>query len=235
VRWPPAPLQELALPDGRLLTVVRDDEVPGGTKRRVLPDLLAAWPEQEYVYAGPAYGYAQVALAYSAADAGRAATVFVAARREPHPLTREALSAGARVVEVPAGRLSVVTARARAYAEATGARLLPLGFDMPDFVAGLAEEARRLELAPAEVWCVAGSGALSRALQQAWPEASHHAIRIGLPPDAGAAQLAEAPEAFQEPAACPPPFPSSAWYDAKAWRFLLKEASSGAVFWNVAA
>lgn len=46
---------------GKIL-VVRDDLVPGGTKARVLPDLLRGG--QEYVYASPAYGYAQIALAH---------------------------------------------------------------------------------------------------------------------------------------------------------------------------
>lgn len=230
----PPRLEDAALPDGRRIVVVRDDELPGGTKRRVLPGLLAAWPEEEFVYAGPAYGYAQVALAYSAGDVGRRATVVLPARREPHPLTREALSAGARIIEVPAGRLSVLQARARGYAELVGARLLPLGFDIPEFVDALAAVARALPVDPAEVWAIAGSGALTRALQAAWPRAAHHAIRIGHAPDAGEARLWRAPEAFEEPAREPPPFPSCANYDAKAWRIMAAEAAAGALFWNVA-
>lgn len=230
----PPRIEEAELPGGRPLLVVRDDELPGGTKRRVLPALLAAAPEDEFVYAGPAYGYAQVALAYSAADAGKRSTFFLAERAELHPLSVEARAAGCQLVQVPAGRLSVVQARARAYATAVGARFLPLGFDVPEFIKGLASEALRLEVEPREVWCVAGSGSLSRALQRAWPWASHRAVRIGLPPDPGAAELRQAPEPFAEPAEQLPPFPSCANYDAKAWRFLCAEASPGALFWNVA-
>jgi hypothetical protein len=82
---------------------------------------------------------------------------------------------------------------------------------------------------------VAGSGALSRALQEAWPSAAHRAVRIGFPPDPGEALLLEAPEPFDQPAELPPPFPSCANYDAKAWRFLAEQAAPGALFWNVAA
>lgn len=215
--------------------MVRDDELPGGSKRRALPALMALWPEEEFVFGGPAYGYAQVALAYSAQDAGKQATFFAAQRKDIHPLTAEAIAAGARIVQVPAGRLTVVQARAREYAASVGARFLPLGFDVPEFRDALAAIAAGLPIQPREVWCVAGSGALSRALQQAWPQAAHHAIRIGFPPDPGGAELLAAPEAFQEPAELPPPFPSCANYDAKAWRFLLERAQDGALFWNVAA
>jgi hypothetical protein len=217
------------------LLIVRDDLLPGGTKRRVLPRLFAAWPEQEFVFGGPAQGYAQVAGAYAARDVGKEWTFFLAKRARPHPLTLEAMRAGARIVAVPAGRLSVVQARARTYCDLTGARFLPLGFDVPEFTDALVEEAARLPIdPPPEVWVVAGSGALSRALQRVWPDAAHYAIRIGFPPDVGAATLLEAPERFGDPAERPPPIPSCANYDAKAWRFISERASPGALWWNVA-
>jgi hypothetical protein len=220
-----------------LFFVVRDDLIKGGTKRRVLTDMMDRADEEEFVFGGPAQGYAQLALAYSARDVGKRATYFVAKRRELHPYTAEAESAGARIVEVPAGRLSVVQHRARTYAAEAGARFYPLGFDVPEFHDGL-EEVARQELAgmvPSEVWATAGSGALTRALQRAFPRARHYAVRIGFKPDVGAATLLEAPEAFADRAEQPPPFPSCPWYDAKLWRFVCRQASPGAIIWNVGA
>lgn len=231
---PPPLVEPVRLPDGRLLHVVRDDLVDGGTKRRALRYLFAAWPEEEFVYGGPAEGYAQVAGAYACADVGKRWTVFVAKRSHPHHLTREAAAAGAHVVQVPHGRLNVVRARAREYCHLTGAREIPFGVDTVEFRDRMAAEALRIPIVPEEVWCVAGSGALSRALQHAWPEARHHAVRIGAPPKPGRARVYEAPEAFPEDATKPPPWPSCPNYDAKAWRFLLDRASDGALFWNVA-
>lgn len=217
------------------IQVVRDDRIPGGTKRRVLEPLVAAAPATEFVYASPAYGYAQIALAYSCAAAGKAATVFVAKRKTMHPRTAEAKAAGARIVEVPHGYLSNVQAKARAYAENTGAELLPFGLDTPEFINGLSRVARALPVEPFEVWSVAGSGVLTRALQQAWPEAVFHAVRIGHDPDGGCATIWRAPERFEQPARHRPPFASCDNYDAKAWRFIRKWARPGALFWNVAA
>jgi hypothetical protein len=135
--------------------VVRDDLIAGGTKRRILPPLLMG--ADEFIYASPAYGYAQVALAHAAAAQGVRATVFTAKRKVLHPRTQEARAAGAKIVLVPTGYLSNVQAKARAYAAATGAALLPFGLDTPAVIAGLAAVARALPMTPAEVWTVAGS------------------------------------------------------------------------------
>lgn len=212
--------------------VVRDDLIPGGTKARILPAMIEAG--REYVYASPAYGYAQVALAIVARQIGATATVFVAQRGALHPRTREARDAGARIVQIPYGYLSNVQAKARAYAAEADAELLPFGLDTEPFTAGLAAVARSLPVTPAEVWCVAGSGALTRALQRAWPNAAHHAVIVGAVRDSGTARRWDAPESFERDAKEPPPFASCSNYDAKAWRFIVRHASPGALFWNVA-
>lgn len=215
------------------IVVVRDDLVPGGSKRRVIDQLLV--DAGEFVYASPAYGYAQVALAHAARDLGVRATVFTAKRKQLHARTHEAARAGARVVQVPTGYMSNVRAKAKAYCDIVGAQLLPFGLDAPEFLQGFAEVARQLPVKPAEVWTVAGSGTLSRALQLAWPKAEVHAVRVGAVPNVGRARLHVAPERFEQDARLPPPFPSCSNYDAKAWRFIKAEARPGALFWNVAA
>lgn len=218
------------------LLVVRDDGLPGGTKRRFLGPLLARWPEEEFVFAGPAHGFGQVALAWAGADAGKRAHLFIAARSQRHPLTVEVLDRGALVTECRPGYLAVVTARAKAYCDLVGARFLPLGFDTPEVLA----EARSVlgvlaDLDPPEVWVTAGTGLLSRALQGVFPGAVHYAVAIGREPDVAGARLYRAPEPFVAPARRPPPFASCVTYDAKAWRFVSAHAAPGALFWNVAA
>lgn len=225
----PAPVIE----DVAGIQVVRDDLIKGGTKARIIGQFLHG--ADEWVYASPAYGYAQVALAHTAVSMGKRATVFVAKRKALHPRTAEAKAAGAKIVQVPHGYLSNVQAKARAYAEYVGAARLPFGFDFPEFLDAVADVARGLAIRPSEVWTVAGSGTLNRALQQAWPEARFRAVRVGAVPDVAQAELYEAPEKFEQDARQPPPFPSCSNYDAKAWRFIVAHARPGALFWNVAA
>lgn len=215
------------------ILVVRDDLLHGGTKRRALVHLLH--PGQEYVYASPAAGYAQVALAYACRDVGASCTVFTAKRKTLHHLTAEAQSHGAKVVLVPYGYLSHVQAAAQRYSAVTAATVLPFGLDTEAMRGQIAHVAHGLGVAPQEVWTVAGSGALTRALQQAWPWARFYAVQIGRTPDIGRSTLYQAPERFEDRASVCPPFPSSAWYDAKAWRFIRQYAMPGALFWNVGA
>lgn len=216
--------------------VVRDDMLPGGTKRRALEPVLRRRGRAGYVYATPAVGYAQMALAYACAELGLPATVFVAERKELHPRTAEAQRVGAQVVQVPMGFLSNVTAKARAYATSVDHELLPFGLDLPEFRAELTKVARLLEVRPPEVWTVAGSGTLTRALQDARPDAKFFAVRVGARgTDIGRATELIAPERYERPAQDPPPFPSCDNYDAKAWRFMKKMGAPGALFWNVGA
>lgn len=88
--------------------------------------MVQASPYQEFVDASPAYGYAQLALAYSCSDCGKRATIFTAKRNKPHPLTLAAKQAGARIVMVPRGYLSNVQAKARQYAPLVGAAYVPV-------------------------------------------------------------------------------------------------------------
>lgn len=216
------------------ITVVRDDLIAGGTKRRVIPALLTG--SDEFVYASPAYGYAQVALAHTCREMGLRATIFTAKRNELHPRTVEAKKAGAKIVMVPHGYLSNVQSKAKAYCAASGSTLLPFGLDVPLVRDGIAQVAKSLHLNPMQVFTVAGSGTLSRALQQAWPNAQFIAVQVGSKPNIGKASLLIAPEKFEDDAKIKPPFPSCSNYDAKAWQFVKKHASGSSVlFWNVAA
>lgn len=226
-------MQKPVLEKSGQILVVRDDLLPGGTKSRVIPQLLTG--AMEFVYASPAYGYAQVALAHACREAGYSATIFTAKRNELHARTREARDAGAKIVMVPHGYLSNVQAKAKAYAEAVNAKLLPFGLDVPEMAAGLQAVAATVDYEPQEVWTVAGSGTLSRALQKAWPSARFFAVQVGARPQIDNASLYIAPEKFEQDAKVKPPFPSCSNYDAKAWRFIQAKASPGALFWNVAA
>ena len=216
--------------------VVRDDLLPGGTKMRAILPLMQAQAAAEFVYASPAQGYAQVALAHCARLLGRRATVFTAARKVSHALTVAAADAGAMVVPVPCGYLSVVQARARAYAAECGAYLVPFGAEVEASIVAIADAARATGLQPAQVWSVAGSGVLTRALQRAWPQAQFVAVVVGRTHcDTGRARRIVHPLPFERAAKVRPPFPSAPGYDAKAWEYLRAQAQPGALFWNVGA
>ena len=216
--------------------VVRDDLFPGGTKARFMPVLFEG--ANEAVYASPAEGGAQTALATVAMEFGSQATIFVAARAKLHPRTLEAAKLGAKVVPVRPGYLAVVQARAKDYAKTNGARLVPFGVDLPEAITRLEDAALATGLDPDEVWCAAGSGVLARALAEAWPRARRHVVQVGREleaKDVANATIHIYPRPFSDVAKTLPPFPSDPHYDAKAWEMMTARKGPGrVVFWNVA-
>jgi hypothetical protein len=219
----------------RHVSVVHDDELIGGTKEAALAAILPLLDGDEFVYAGPRQGYAQIALAAACRTLGKSSTLFVAGSIVRHARTLLAVSLGAKLVEVRPGYLSVVQSRARVYCRETGAVLLPFGLDCEGVLCAIRDRALATGLSPKEVWSVAGSGTLQRGLQRAWPDAVFYAVQVGKPPRAGKATVIVAPERYEQGAKIRPPFPSCDNYDAKVWSFIMESASDGAVFWNVAA
>jgi hypothetical protein len=255
---PPAVVEALRVPAGRV-HVVRDDLLPGGTKQRaVIPYLVAkaARGSREMVYASPFCGYAQVALAAGCAAVGLRARVFC--EEDPsfpglgraHAFARRAAELGASVRILPS--LPAAEEAAWRHAHRAGSEKIPLGFDCPLFhdllVAAIDRElpriVRRLESPPRRVWLPVGSGTLARAFHRVLPPGiSLECVDVRvLPP--GAVQLERlrgiprlrlwpAPERFAEPAELAPPVPSNTHYDAKLWRFITTQARDGDLWWNV--
>lgn len=231
---PPPVVEEVAAG----LLVVRDDLVEGGTKRCYADAMVRGC--REVVYASPAYGGAQIAIAHAARAQGVDATIFVAKRSAPHPRTLEAKAVGAKVVQVPHGYLSNVQAKAKAYAASVGARLLPFGLETPEAIAAIAARARLVADGVGqldEVWCVAGSGVLARGLQQGFEAARFVCVQVGRAlsqSDRGRASVVVCPQPFEADAKRPPPFPSCSNYDAKGWAPFVEHGSGRRLFWNVA-
>ena len=63
------------------IIVVRDDFLEGGTKMRFILPYLQKRNEKEFVYASPAFGYAQVALSACCKLLGKKAVIFTAKRK----------------------------------------------------------------------------------------------------------------------------------------------------------
>ncbi len=215
--------------------VVRDDLAGGGTKARFMVKLFS--DADEVVYATPAEGGSQSALAWAARATGKRATLFVAKRAVPHPRALMAKALGATVYQVTPGYLNVVRKRAQDYCAATGAVHAPFGLNTPEAIQTIADAARATCLDPDEVWCASGSGVLARSLAAAFPRARLHVVQVGralTADDVAGATIHVHPLAFGQTCKTHPPFPSDPHYDAKAWEIAKARRGAGLVlFWNV--
>ena len=220
------------------IKVVRDDLLNGGTKRRAFTTYIKSKPEiDEFVYASPRQGYAQLSLAYACRDLGKKATVTIP-EGQRYWLTHKSEELGANIIEVPMGFLTNIQAKAKKYCFNNGAHLIPFGGDPPVIIESMRQTALSLDVNPKEVWTVMSSGVLSRGLQGAWPDAKVYGVRIGhntTPREQGRAETFKSDYKFHQECKKPerPPFPSSLTYDSKAWSFIREYASDGALFWNV--
>ena len=218
--------------------VVRDDLVDGGTKRRAFYVYIKSKPDiEEFVYASPRQGYAQLSLAYACKDLGRMCTVTVP-KGKRYWLTNRAEELGCNIIEVPMGFLTNIQAKAKKYCLDNDAHLIPFGGDHPIIVRAMCEVAKSLKINPKEVWTVMSSGVLSRGLQMAWPDAKIYGVQIGhntTKQEMGRAECYRSKYKFQQECKKDelPPFPSSLTYDSKAWSFIQENATKGALFWNV--
>ena len=219
------------------IIVVRDDQIPGGTKSRYLLPLFQNFPH--VVYASPACGGAQLSLAYCAQLTNRQATVFVAQRKQPHARTLEAKAAGAHVFQVSPGYLTNVQAKARRYAASTAAYYMEFGGESPEAIRVIAEAAARVKDLVGkldEVWCAAGSGVLIRGLQCGLEAKRFFAVQVGhvlTPKEVSCADILVYPLPFDRESHYPVPFPSCRNYDAKAWEYCVRFGKGRRLFWNV--
>ena len=219
--------------------VVRDDLLGGGSKVRFADYLINSNPEvDEWVYgSSPATGYAQISLTCLCNRYGKKSVLFMAERNRKnlHEYQLKAESFGAIIHWIPNGMLSVTQKRAVDYVkeDPIRRRLLPIGFDHPSVIASISRVALSMNIVPTEVWTVGSSGTLTRGLQSAWKDASFHCVTVGHKGDYGMAKIYQCEIPFNKPAKVTPPFPSAITYDAKAWEFIKRYASPGALFWNV--
>ncbi len=142
-------------------------------------------------------------------------------------------AAGATMIMVPGTDHDDAIKAAQDYAQAhPQSVLLPLGFAMPEYEQELANVARSLPVTPDQVWVASGTGTLTRAFQQAWPQAEHHAVVVKDKGSTGNAIRHMLTAEFQQVS---PPFPSSDTFDAKAWTLMLCEGrrDGHTLFWNI--
>lgn len=201
---PPVYIQPLTakLESGQEITVqvIRDDLLTGGTKQRALPVLITSNPTaNEFIYAGPAFGFAQVALAYVARLMKKQAVLFVARQQDGHlqPLTARAAAMGATIKEVfPPNTLKDVQQAGEDYVKKRNeqcpshqpvAVLLPFGLNCELFINALETSLKQAlppellmeEKNPARVWVTCGSGALLATLSKIWPKTTFLAVQVG--------------------------------------------------------
>jgi hypothetical protein len=240
---PPLEIKMEKLDDGRIFNIVRDDVLIGGTKQRIMGAIILANPDcDEFVYAGPFQGYAQVALAYVAKLLNKKATLFLS---ESGPLTKVAQhhNPNVKIIVLKYANLKKLKSKSEIYSSKDNICLLPFGLYTKEYFRLLANQIKSVLPNnfehPKTMWLVAGSATILNALYLLFPKTYFNIVQVGKKiwpdqMDESRTTLYISDEKFWEIAKKQPPYPTVKTYDAKLWKYVLKYGKSGDYVWNVA-
>jgi len=235
--------------EDKIFKVVRDDYLLGGTKQRGIIEFCKKQKDyDEFVYAGPSTGHAQIALAIGAKNTGKQATIFLTKTKPMTLQTRLARKIGATILEqkyrTPLKELKLIAAD---YVKnKPRAMLLKLGFDDHNFCEALTNGIcsaldNQLQLdGKYNFWLVGGSGLLATILHKMFINSTFNVVQVGKEIDeiicGDRFKLYKAPEFFYDKANDSPPWDTVLTYDAKVWQFVNKYAKGDGndIIWNVA-
>lgn len=216
------------------LHVLRDDLLPGGTKRRALDFFLQNVSEQNLYYAGTTMGHGALALAHACAVTNKTAHIYISA--DENDLVLQKLSeAGAKLYPQKPMTIDKLHAISSKAAARDAISLLP-GFAFPAFENALIQSLKNFDASPySEIWTSCVTGTLTRTLQKSFPDKTFKIVKtVKAGCDLGNGEIFQAPEKYHRPAKSPPPYPSCAYTDAKVWQFAESLAKSRALIWNTA-
>jgi hypothetical protein len=254
---PPLLVEQYNVSDEVIVNVVRDDLLIAGTKQRAVLKFIEHHNSyDEFVYAGPSSGFAQVALTVGCLKMGKRITLFIEGSRSgDNHLSLWCEKLGASLHITSGERFDSIEQKAKLYVEKGGGTtfLIPFGLKCPTYTDSLYEELVRIvppSMNPKRMWIAAGSGTLLRVFSRLWEHTEFYPVQVGrrlqedqFAPDVwhrmgGQERIdkLKTPQGFYESVGKEllPPYPSASSFDAKVWQHVLKYAQNGDYIWNVA-
>lgn len=245
---------KLKLPPIEPVTNVKDKyairfDLVGGFKMLAAEKVIAMTKEKVLVYCAPRVGHAAVAIAELANMYNKKAVFFAPSSKEVSQHQAVVLAHGAQLRFVRIAAMPVLNSYAREWAEKNGAKFLPFGLaGVPEVTAGIVDIADRLmermgqnrgtkkPWEPPEFWCASSTGTMIRGLQIGWPNSRPRSIAVARnmhDGEIGRAEISSSDLTFYQESKFHPDFPTTATYDAKAWKPFLDAGCKNSVFINV--
>lgn len=230
------------------LHVIRDDIIFGGTKVRGCVDFFRYSDYDEFIYASPTNGLAQVALAQSAYLTRKKIVLFVKKNKYLTNQTKNALqfTDNVTIYFIENANMKILFQHALEYHQhhQKTSYLLRLGFSNKLYTTYLQKNINLSiphslkDNPPKRLWCVAGSATLLNVLYKVFPKTHFCVVQVGktiwddqIEKDRTTLYISD--ENFYDNASIQPPFPTVKSYDAKLWTFVLQYGQPHDFIWNV--
>lgn len=236
--------------DDKKFNLIQDAYITGGSKSRGLDIFIKKYNTyKEFVYAGPAIGYAQYALAWSCKKNNKQATVYLSTHfaQDTNP-TKQARKLGAKIIKIQ-DTLAATQDLAKSYCDEDPENrfLCPFGLDTEEFIEIMVEQfklANPPDVGSARIWVTVGSGTILKVLMRIYPDAQFLGVIVGkkvwqdqfLPEDWNRLTLYTSALKFGQHVRGQdqPPYKSVSNYDAKLWHFVRIHGVSGDYIFNIA-
>ena len=231
--------------NNKKINVIRDDYLIGGTKQRGIVPVLENSDKDIFIYGGPVYGYAQIALAYSSYLTHKKSVIFVEKKNKLFSLTSYAKSFGATIKEVPQpAHLDKILLYSKNFYEEDKKHRFLIKFGGNDetlikYMFSNIKKAWGNKEKPKRIWIVAGSAILLNILYNVFPDTFFNVVQVGKTiwkdqiEYGKRTKLYISSQKFQNIAREQPPYPTVSTYDAKLWEFVKLHGENGDYIWNV--
>jgi hypothetical protein len=228
---------EIIKHNNKTFNIVQEGIMPGGSKQRMYK-AFENIKENEFVYAGPPNGLAQVALGIIAKYYSKSATMF---SYKITYLTVRAMQYGVKI-KIYNKKLKDLQELAKIYSKKYEAYLCPFGFDSKELRQSLSDNINKykhnIDKKLKHLWLVAGSATLLNSLYKVFPDAKYSIVQVGktIWPDQynqNNTILYKSNIKFSNKALILPPYKTIPEYDGKLWEFVDKYGNDGDYVWNV--
>ena len=209
------------------IMVVRDDLI-NGSKCRFADILVQSIKEDTLVYVQPRVGLAGQSILNVAKRYGKKVVLFMPSSKEISLHQAVCIERGATPKFRRVAAMPNLNRIAKAWAEANGAKFIPLGLKHELVVACAARVAMNITefygKTPDVCFVATSTGVLVRGLQIGWPNTKFYAVTVARNMKTGELGRAEPiiePVEFQTPERKinHPPYPTVLSYDAKIWKY----------------
>jgi hypothetical protein len=224
--------------------IIREDLLIGGSKQRMLFNVIKELPQKNIFYRGPVNGYSQLALSYICYLLEKTANIIL------NKQWNDQLYIVSKLTKLFRGNIILIDQLPETVTEDQAVNnivsryndslLLSQGFHTEEYMNENKKALVTLKNQigdPARFWIVTSSGTILQTLLDIFLQTQFLVVFVGHIRDElkqhSRITWYQAPEKFRSPAKVIPPYPSEITYDAKVWQFVEKYGEDGDYVYNV--
>jgi len=230
--------------NNRKFNVIREDFLIGGSKQRIMSDIISSIKNKNLFYRGHVNGYAQLALAYGCFIKDKQCHLILNKQpnKELYIITKISKIFGAIIHEIdkPINDKDEENKINNILNKYSDTYVFPLGFHSKKAIKIYKKVLVKLKKNIGDIkrlWIVASSGIIVDSLMEIFKKTFFNVVFIGHVPDDyflnKRIKVYKAPQYFREHTSIVSPYRSELSFDGKIWQFIIKDGIDNDFIFNV--